>query len=126
MAGRTGSIAAMRFLVVALATAALALAACGGDDNRSDRSTAPATTTGTTPPATQNSAPKIGSAKFSGRGRRIYLDSRHFCALSSPSRVARKYNALSSDPVDAAVAYSARAYRPRFQEAALEGCLAGF
>jgi hypothetical protein len=117
----------MRFLVVALATAALALAACGGDDDRSDRSTAPATTTGTTtPPATQNSAPKIGSAKFSGRGRRIYLDARHFCALSFPSRVARKYNALSSDPVDAAVAYSAQAYRPRFQQAALEGCLAGF
>ena len=115
----------MRLLVPAFAIAAIALTACGGDKNRSDKPTAPATPTGTQT-RQQNPVPKTGAAKFSGQARRAYFQARRRCAGSTSSRVARRYEARSSDPVDAAVAYSERVYPPRFQEAALEGCLAGF
>jgi len=116
---------AVYVLVPALAIASVALTACGGDKNRSDQTTTPTTPTGTQT-TQQNPAPKTGAAKFSGRARKTYFRAPRRCAASSPSRVARRYGAISSDPVDAAVAYSERVYRARFREAALEGCLAGF
>jgi hypothetical protein len=46
--------------------------------------------------------------------------------LFSVKQVAKEYGGKPSDPISVADAYASQSYQPRFQAAALEGCLDGF
>jgi hypothetical protein len=128
-----------------MTAAALALGACGGDDDSGDGATA----TGPTQPAAEDGNRSASKGKDdrggSGRGgrggdgsgshperrfrgiqRSTYEISRSVCGTQRESDAALRYRAKSKRPEDIARAYVEITYKiPRLRRPGYEGCLAG-
>jgi hypothetical protein len=63
---------------------------------------------------------------FSGALAGTYDTSKDVCGAFSPAKVAKDLGISSRNPVDVAQAYAETLYQPEHQQAAFEGCLAGF
>src|SRR3954454_12593179 len=131
-----------RLLAVALVWAAAGPAACGGGgDSGSPPPKAPAgataaSGTGATGIAKRKGrktssrpsvlAPKPGLPALSGQQQKSFAKARAACASQGVRGIARRYGSGSRNPVLLARAYAGRAFDPGVQQAAFEGCVAGF
>jgi hypothetical protein len=70
--------------------------------------------------------PGAGPTRFSPKQHAIYELQKTACGAFSPKQTGREYGIESSDPVEIAQQLSKKVARPEFEEAAFEGCLAGF
>jgi hypothetical protein len=132
-------------ILLVLIVAAGLLSACGSNGDESDNrstTTEPKATVTTPTTATQRTSttkkepkpkprpkpsprPETGAGKFTGQDKINYRNAKVACGTFSPQQVAAEFNAASSSPYDAAVAYS-ESYGPNLRLAVFEGCLAGF
>jgi hypothetical protein len=131
-----------RFLIVVVASAAVAGAGCGGDDGSPDASggtetaqtQSPASTrtqTGVNPKRTSGKrkafTPKSpAAAKLIERRAEAFRKARKFCRSHTVAELARRYDARIRNPVEVSRAYATGAYSLAVQPGAFEGCLAGF
>ena len=129
-------------LIVAAAALLSACGSNGGGSNSRSTTTEPKATVTTPTTATQRTSttkkepkpksrpkprpsPNTGAGNFTGQDKINYQNAKVACGTFSPQQVAAEFNAASSSPYDAAVAYS-ESYGPNLRLAVFEGCLAGF
>ncbi len=134
-----------RFLIVAIASAAIAGTGCGGDDGSPDGSVGTTDTAQTqTQTQTQTQQSPTSSAKRTSGKRKAFTPkspaaaklierraeafrkARKFCRSHTVAELARRYDARIRNPVEVSRAYATGAYSLSVQPGAFEGCLAGF
>jgi hypothetical protein len=116
-------------IAAAAVTAALGIAACGGGSGSTSNAPTPnvveTSAAQPTPEPAQPAAPEAkASGGFSGQDATNYENAKAACELPK-SQVAKEVGLEpDAEPSDIAQAYS-QGYRGSFQQAVLEGCLAG-
>jgi hypothetical protein len=133
-----------RFLIVAIASAAVATTGCGDDDGSGDapggRTDPPQAQSPTSATTQDGLGSKPGSgklkrspvpksraaAKLIGRREEAFRQARKVCRSYSVAELARRYEARIRNPVEVARAYAIEAYSAPVRPGAFEGCVAGF
>jgi hypothetical protein len=133
-----------RFLIVVIASAAVASMGCGDDDGSGDAPGGRADTPKTQSPTSTKTQDGLGSKLSSGKEKALlapksraaaklirrrggaFRQARKVCRTHTVAELARRYKARIRNPVEVARAYTLKAYSPPVQPGAFEGCLAGF
>jgi hypothetical protein len=133
-----------RFLIVVIASAAVASIGCGDDDGSGDAPGGRADTPQTQPSTSGTTQDGLGSKRSLGKEKALrapksraaarlirrragaFRQARQVCRSHTVAELARRYKARIRNPVEVARAYAMKAYRPPVQPGAFEGCVVGF